>query len=80
MPPLIHKIYVVFAPEYLFRCVLDRINVSVDGNLLKEFDEAIKSHGYKTRSAAISEAMRDLLDKLAERSVLKMKVDRHVSA
>ena len=36
---------------------MERITISLEKNLVKEFDELIKSRGYQNRS----EAMRDLL-------------------
>lgn len=47
---------------------ITRITVTLTFDLLSEFDEAIKGAHYTSRSVAIHEAMRDLLDKLKRRS------------
>jgi metal-responsive CopG/Arc/MetJ family transcriptional regulator len=54
------------------------INVSLKEKLLHEFDTTIHRHGYKTRSSAISDSMRDFIDKLNERTLIKLKVEREM--
>lgn len=45
----------------------ERINLFVPWNLLREFEEEYKKAGYKTRSEAIREAMRDWIQKVRKR-------------
>jgi len=44
-----------------------KFNVTVPSSLLDEFDKEIQEARYGTRSEAIREAMRDLLQKLRKR-------------
>ena len=46
----------------------EKITLSVSSGLLSTFDETIKGAHYKSRSGAISEAMRDFIDKIKRRS------------
>ena len=45
-----------------------RITFTLDRGLKDEFDTTIKEAHYNTRSAALTEAMRDLMDKIKKRS------------
>ena len=54
-----------------------RIIASLDDDFLKNFDELIHKHGYTTRNSAVQEALRDFTTKLNERTILKLKVDKH---
>ena len=45
-----------------------KVSFTVNPGLLEEFDTAIKEAHYSSRSAAITEAMRDLVDKIKRRA------------
>lgn len=47
-----------------------RVNISLPWDLLTEFDDLIKRHGY-TRSEAVREAMRGLMEDLRKRERYK---------
>jgi metal-responsive CopG/Arc/MetJ family transcriptional regulator len=51
-----------------------RVNFTLDKKFLEAFDEKIKDNGYTNRSQAIVEAMRDFIDKLNQRQLMRMKV------
>jgi len=59
--------------------MVKRIIVSLDEGFLKNFDEMIKKNGYTTRNSAVQEALRDFTNKLNERTILKIKVEKDVS-
>lgn len=46
---------------------LHKISVKIPWDLLRDFDEDIKNHGYANRSEAIREAMRTFLQQLRKR-------------
>ena len=44
--------------------VMKKVTLSIDEKLLEQFDDARISAGYATRSAAIAEAVRRLIEKI----------------
>lgn len=44
-----------------------KVTFTIDLELLAEFDETVKKAHYSSRSAAIHEAMRDLISKVKKR-------------
>jgi CopG family nickel-responsive transcriptional regulator len=52
---------------------MERLTISLDDDLAKQFDDYLKAHGYKNRS----EGMRDLIrDKLEQQSLDKQTIDQ----
>lgn len=47
--------------------VMKKVTISIDEKLLEELDRARVRAGYGTRSAAIAEAVRQLIDRLKRR-------------